>query len=270
MTSKQWQLAHDAAQRYESILVTAILGAFARALVDWAALDTSSVVVDVGCGTGAAARFAAQKMGTSGKVIGTDVNPGMLEVAKSLPEVDGAAIDWRQESAYDLSLADESVDAVLCAQTLQFLDNPTNGLREMHRILKPGASAYVSLWCDIEQSPYFDVLVNAIARHINPDTAAGLGAAFQLSDVNTISDHVHAAAFSDLTTEVAELDLDLPPIAEFVPKHIGATPMGAGYNAASPATQQAILDEMRERLAAYQTETGMRVPFRSHLIQAVR
>lgn len=56
-TSRQWQLAHEAAERYEHILVPAILGPFAQALVKWSALQPDEVVVDIGCGTGAAARL---------------------------------------------------------------------------------------------------------------------------------------------------------------------------------------------------------------------
>lgn len=59
-TSTQWQLARDAAERYERILVPAILGPAARALVEWSDLQEGEAIVDIGCGTGAAARFAGR------------------------------------------------------------------------------------------------------------------------------------------------------------------------------------------------------------------
>jgi ubiquinone/menaquinone biosynthesis C-methylase UbiE len=52
-TSTQWQLARDAAERYERILVPAILGPVARALVEWSSLSDGEAVLDIGCGTGA-------------------------------------------------------------------------------------------------------------------------------------------------------------------------------------------------------------------------
>ncbi|MEL7236432.1 MAG: methyltransferase domain-containing protein, partial [Chloroflexota bacterium] len=243
MTSKEWQLAHGAAARYEEILVPAILGPFAKALADWADINTGDTVVDVGTGTGAAARYAA---GRAGKVIGMDVNPGMLAVAGELPEVDGAPIEWREASAYALPMEDVSVDVVLCSQVLQFLKERTKALNEMKRILKPGKAAYISLWCDIEQSPYFDALVKTVAEHISEDTAAGLGSAFQLTDADEIHALMETADFGSVKMKVSTIELPLSPVPEFVPRHIGATPMGAGYNAAGEATQQAILDAMQQ------------------------
>jgi len=266
MTSKQWQLAEDAAKRYEEILVQAILGPFAQALVDWVDFDDVTTVVDVGCGTGAATRFAAAKLENTAKVIGTDINTAMLKVAESLPTTGGAEIEWREANAYKLPFDDASVDVVLCAQSLQFMPERDKALSEMHRILKAGGSAYISLWCEIEDSPYFDALVATIAKHISADTAAGLGSAFKLTDLDEITASVQAGGFQVESTK-AGLNLNLPPIAEFVPKHIRATPMGAGYNAAFPETQQAILDDMTERLAEYVNDDGMEVPFCSHLIR---
>jgi ubiquinone/menaquinone biosynthesis C-methylase UbiE len=49
--STQWQLAQDVAERYESILVPAILGPFAKALVDHVDIRPGDIVLDVGCGT---------------------------------------------------------------------------------------------------------------------------------------------------------------------------------------------------------------------------
>ena len=202
MTSKKWQLTNDAAQRYEAIAVRSILGAFAEALVDTADLDDAGLVIDIGCGTGAATRYAATKMKASAKIIGVDVNEGMLAVAQSLPPVKGASIEWKQDSAYDLSFADEHVDSVLCAQVLQFMDKREDAIREISRVLKNGQSLYLSLWSPIEESPYFDSLVKAIAKHINEDTAVGLGSAFNLSQTDEIKALLDAQ-FSNVTFQVS-------------------------------------------------------------------
>jgi SAM-dependent methyltransferase len=266
--STQWQLALDAAVRYEQVLVPAILGPAARALVDWASLKPGETVLDVGCGTGAATRFAAEQVGPAGRVSGIDVNAGMIAVARSLPLLDGVAIDWQVESAYSIPLSDRSQDVVLCAQTLQFLSERGKALAEMQRVLKPGGRAVLSLWCEIESSPYFQALVEAVSGRIGPETAEGLGAAFNLSNSEEIRRLVSGANFETVEITAKQLDLDLPPLPEFVPRHVQATPMAPGFNAAPERARRAVVRDVAERLAGYQTETGVRVPFRTHLVRA--
>ena len=269
-TSTQWQLAASAAGRYEEVLVPSILGPAAQALVAWAVLKPGEHFADIGCGTGAATRFAAKAVGRTGRAIGIDINPGMLAVAKSALAGEAAATQWIEAGADSLPLPDQSLDAVLCAQTLQFLKDRPAALGEMRRVLKPGGRAMVSLWCGLADNPYFDALVAAIAKRIDPETAMGLGAAFQLSNAEEIHTLFLNAGFPSVEMTVAQCDLDLPRVAEFVPRHVGATPMAAGFNAASQNVRDLIVEDVASRLASYRTESGIRVPFRTNLVKAKR
>lgn len=268
-TSTQWQLARGAAERYERVLVPAILGPAARALVDFAAPLAAEPVLDVGCGTGAAARYAAEKVGAAGRVVGVDVNAGMIDVAQSLP-VAGAQVEWPVESAYRLPFPEAEFDVALCAQTLQFLDDRPRALAAVHRVLRPGGRVAVSLWCEMAASPYFAALVAAVTQHLGAETAQGLGAAFGLSDLGTIRTLVEGAGFTELRATTVELDLELPELADFVPRHVAATPMAPGFAAASPAQQRAVVAEVASRLDAPASGACPRVPFRTYLVQAAR
>ncbi|HBY99075.1 MAG TPA: transposase [Chloroflexi bacterium] len=268
ITSTQWQLAREAAERYEQILVPAILGPAAQALANWAEPGEGESVLDVGCGTGVAARFAAEKVGASGRVIGIDVNAGMIEVARSLSTINGTAIEWYENNACQLPLEDQEVDLVLCAQSLQFMTDRRSALAEMHRVLKPDGRAALSLWCDIQENPYFHALTETIARHISQDTAAGLMAIFGLSKANEIRSVLSEAGFHSIKMKVQQLNLALPKLKDFVPRHIIATPMAAGFNAASPLVQVKVIQEVAERLELYTTESEVCIPFRTHLVLA--
>lgn len=269
-TSTQWQLAREAAERYEQIVVPAILGPAAQALAELSALQRGETVLDVGCGTGTAARYAAEHVGCSGRVIGVDVNAGMIEVAQSLPVVQGATIEWYEQNAYHLPLPDQSVDVTLCSQTLQFLHDRPAALAEMRRVLKPDGRLAVSLWCDIQENPYFHALVEAMSVHVGRETAVGLQAAFGLSAADEIRVLFVEAGLQGLDMTLKQLDLALPDVQDFVPRHISATPMAAGFNAASIVTQQAVVQEVAEQLAPYATTTGICLPFRTHLAMATQ
>jgi len=69
---------------------------------------------------------------------------------------------------------------------------------------------------------------------------------------------------------VVQLELDVPALTEFVPRHISATPMAAGYAAAPVDTQRAVVDAIVGHLAQYQTNADVRIPFRSHMARGYR
>ena len=269
-TSTQWQLARDSAERYEQILVPAILGPAARALVKWSGLKSGDAVLDLGCGTGAATFPAAERVGTSGRVAGIDVNAGMIDVARSRSAAQSVAIEWVEENAAQLPFGDQSFDVVLCAQTLQFLDGRPRVLAEVYRVLRPSGRLALSLWCDIQRSPYFHVLVQAISRHIGVETASGLQAAFGLSDPDRIGGLLQEAGFTRPGFMVKRIELDFAELEDFVPKHISATPMAAGFNAASEVARRGVVQEVVENLTPYQENAGFRIPFETHLVTASR
>ncbi len=268
-TSTQWRLAGDAAERYETILVPTILGPFAKALVDFAEIRPGDVVLDVGCGTGAASRFAATCAGAAGRVVGVDINAGMLAAAKSRHAPEGSApLDWREADASKLPVDDASADVVLCAQTIQFLSERTPALREMHRAVKPTGRVVVSVWRALDENPYFEGLVRAVERHIGHDTANGLRAAFSLTDADAIQSLVAGAGFRDITVETLSLELDLPPLSVFVPSHIAATPMAKGYADATDEARAAVVRDVIEAVGAFAPTTTPRIPYRSHVVSS--
>lgn len=270
-TSAQRQLAREAAERYERILVPAILGPFAEALVDWTSIVEGEVVLDVGCGTGTAARRASEYTGASGRVNGIDANPGMIAVARSIAVSEETAIEWQEASADHLPHPDASVDVVLCAQTLQFLENRSRALAEMHRVLKPGGRVSVSLWCEIQQNPYFDVLAAAITSHIGDETASGLGATFGLTDHDEILALLVGAGFERVEISTTLLELDLPPMEDFVPLHISATAVAAGYKAAPEDRRRAVVQEIISRFDSFQVDDrNHRVPFSSYFARGYK
>ncbi len=93
------------------------------------------------CGTGIVARYATPLLGAEGSVVALDVSPDMLAVARALPEPAGAAVEWQEGDATSLALPDSAFDLVLCQQGLQFFPDRAAAVREMRRVLAPGAAS---------------------------------------------------------------------------------------------------------------------------------
>ncbi|MEZ6004303.1 MAG: metalloregulator ArsR/SmtB family transcription factor [Planctomycetota bacterium] len=111
-------------------------------------LDGPLTLADLGCGTGYMARALAA---FSGRLICVDPSPGMLEQARRalahLPP--STQVEYRQGDIEDLPLEDASLDGALAGMVLHHLERPDTALREMRRVLRPGARAVV-----LELSPH--------------------------------------------------------------------------------------------------------------------
>ena len=92
---------------------------WAPLLIEQAALNPGQRVLDLACGTGVVGRLAAPHLGVTGEVVGFDLNPGMLAVARSLPPPQGATVEWREGDAGSLPFAEALFDVAFCQLGLQ-------------------------------------------------------------------------------------------------------------------------------------------------------
>ena len=145
----QWQVAGNAPEVYERELVPAVFGVWAPILVELAHPRPGERVVDVACGTGIVARIATARVGPTGVVVGVDLNPGMLSVARSVMLTDSrssAPIQWQEASADKLPFPGESFDIVYCQLGLQFFADRPAALREMRRVLSLEGRLALMVW----------------------------------------------------------------------------------------------------------------------------
>ena len=198
MSEAQDDPALVAAQNYEKNVVTYITIPITAILLEHASPQPGEHVVDVACGTGVVARQTAPRVGAAGTVVGVDINPAMLAVARSLPAPEGAFIEWREGSASALPLPDDAFDLALCQAGLQFFPDRLAALREMHRVLRPGGRVVLSVARSLEHNPASQVIWEAIARHLNT-TPAVLARQFSLGDAGELRALLESAGFADVT-----------------------------------------------------------------------
>lgn len=117
----------------------------AEAVIDVAAIESGMQLLDIGCGTGNAAILAAR---AGANVIGLDPGKRLLEVARARADREGLTITWRQGDALALPFDDASFDRVVSVFALIFAPDPQRAANELVRVMRPGARAVVTSWCD--------------------------------------------------------------------------------------------------------------------------
>ena len=95
-------------------------------------------------------------------------------------------------------------------------------------------------------------------------------AAFGLSDPLELCGLATEAGLAEPSLQTLAFEQALPAPDDFVPAHVGATPMGAGFDAATEAARRAVVDAVSEGLGGFRTDDGMRVPFSTHVVTAAR
>jgi SAM-dependent methyltransferase len=195
-------------------------------------------VLDVGCGPGFYTAELFEQVGASGAVVGVDASAAMLAAAAR--RCPGAT--FHEGLATELQVADESFDAALTVQVLEYVEDVDAALAELHRVLRPGGRALV--W-DVDWSTAsmhssdparMDRVLKAWDGHLaHPALPRTLGAGLRRAGFEAVRAEGHAFATIDFDDETYGASL-VPMIEGYV----------GGEEAAAWAAEQRALGERGE------------------------
>jgi ubiquinone/menaquinone biosynthesis C-methylase UbiE len=260
------------AETYEAFMVPPLFAPFARRLVDLAAPQRRDRVLDVGCGTGIAARDVAARLGPDASIVGLDASPDMLAVARSVADARGIQIDWREGRAEALPFPDGSFSLVLCQFALMFFTDRDAALSEMRRVLADRGRAAINVWQSIDLHPFYQTLDLVIEQHLG--TASGqIRDIFLLADPDELRRMLTDAGFRDAQITPVSLTARFPNPEGFLAGEIDVD------TASIPAMQRLDAEErqalvagiradMEEPLSAVTAGGYVIMPFHAYLVQA--
>jgi demethylmenaquinone methyltransferase/2-methoxy-6-polyprenyl-1,4-benzoquinol methylase len=167
------------ARRYDltnSVMTAGIDASWRRKAIDVLDPAVDARLLDLCCGTGVMTRDLASRT-PNGHVIGVDFSPVMLEVARA--KNSKSNIEFVQADALHLPFENESFDGATMGFSMRNLVDVAEGLREIRRVLRPGAS-FVNL--EISKPPnlvwrkmfylHFYGVVPLLGRIVGGDAAA--------------------------------------------------------------------------------------------------
>ena len=130
-----------------------------------ASLEEGQTILDLGSGAGFDCFLAAEKVGYTGKVIGVDMTPEMIEKArKNTNKTDYQNIEFRLGEIENLPVADNEVDVIISNCVINLSPNKEKVFKEAWRVLKPGGKLMVSDIVLLKELP--DQIKNSIQAYV--------------------------------------------------------------------------------------------------------
>ena len=174
-----------------------------------AALRPGETVLDLGSGAGFDAFLAAREVGASGRVIGVDMTPEMLERARRNAAASGFDnVEFRAGHIEALPVDDDSVDVIISNCVINLVPDKTAVYREVARVLRAGGRAIIS---DIVlDAPLPPVIADSVAAF----TGCVAGAALRDDYLRIIADAglvdvevVNDSGFGEMAVAMVPADL---------------------------------------------------------------
>jgi ubiquinone/menaquinone biosynthesis C-methylase UbiE len=236
------------AEGYRLRLEPVIFAPWARRLIDFVGLAPGQVVLDVASGTGVVARAAAVRTGPRGRVIASDISPGMLAHVATGVDPSGAKVETLECSATALKLPDASVDVVLCQQGFPFIPDRAAAAREMRRVLRPGGKAGVAVWLAGKRLEPIQTYSEVLQAQGVPEPFPQAYVTDQRRmSVAEVEQALKAGGFTAVEVATQELELAWPDLEAAV-LGITGTPFAPAFTALDGAAQGRVLTAVRGRL----------------------
>ena len=244
-----FQVTPEIAEMYEATFVPFLFAGLARSLVDAAKVSPGQRLLDVACGTGIVARTAAELIGSTGRVVGLDLNEAMLNVARRA----GPELEWRQGDAADLPFADGEFDVVTCQSGLMFVPDEPAAVTEMARVTDSGGTVAIQLWSAPERQPGFGPLADSVARHAGPESVNLISTYFRLGDLDQFGKVCASAGLEVTGVSRLPVILRAGSIDEYVKTEVESTPL---VEQLSEDAYDKIRADAHAALAQYCDESG--------------
>ena len=176
------------------------------AVIERAQLKPGEIVLDLGTGTGAIAERAAAAVGSAGQVVGVDISPEMLALARRRMAARAIAnVSLREGRGESIPADDHTFDVVLSSLTLMYVIDRAAAAREIARVLRPGGRLVTTVWggpdeCDI-------VLFQSTAgKFAGPPPVPGVGPGALADPTPFLEELADAGIKAEVETEIFGFD----------------------------------------------------------------
>lgn len=234
------------------------------AMIAMAGVQCGTHVLDVAAGAGGQTLDLAERVGPTGAVVAVDLSPALVALGERRARHAGAAqVRWRVGDGENLPVESASFDAVVSRLGLMLFPDPLQGLREMHRALRPGGCVCTVVFAGPQRNPCITALMTTALRHAGVPARDPFmpGSLFSLARPGQLDALFHEAGFRDVATTAMDAVFPMPTVDNYLTfVRSSASPVLQILEGLGEAAAQAAWDDVRQQLLAFETPGGWRGP----------
>jgi len=224
MTTPAAQFTGDIPRYYDRHLGPIIFEDYAADLARRAAAIGGKEVLEIAAGTGISTIALRKALPASTRIVATDLNEPMLEIAK---EKLGSAenITFRQADAMALPFDDDAFDLVVIQFGVMFFPDKPAAFSEARRVLKPGGTLLFNVWGTMQANPFGEIAHSSGAHFLPDNPPQFYKTPFGYADIARVRDDFASAGFSDVAHDLVRIDKEVRDWRHFAHGAVWGNPM---------------------------------------------
>lgn len=211
-------------EHYDHGLGPMIFADYASDMAERVAAFHPQSVLETAAGTGIVTRAMRNALPAGVRLVATDLNPPMLDIARTKFGKDDQ-VEFQPADAMALPFADGSFDAVVCQFGVMFFPDKPKSYREVLRVLAPGGAFLFSVWDAHRYNPYARIANEVVARFFPADPPQFYQVPFSCHQIDPIKESLLAAGFTELNVSVITRERTIPDAARFARGMIHGNPI---------------------------------------------
>jgi ubiquinone/menaquinone biosynthesis C-methylase UbiE len=223
MTDQNANFVGSIPEYYDRGLGPVLLADFADDTARRVAAFAPARVLETCAGTGIVTRRLRDLL-PAAQLTATDLNPPMLEVARSKFDPEEAVV-FRPADATALPFDDGQFDMVVCQFGVMFFPDKPKSYREAYRVLSSGGHYVFSVWDAARYNPMARMLDEVLARFFPDDPPTFMQIPFGYYQVDEIREATAEAGFRDFTASVVSFAKPVEDWASFSHGQVHGSPL---------------------------------------------
>jgi ubiquinone/menaquinone biosynthesis C-methylase UbiE len=238
-------------------------------------LRSGDRVLDAGCGWGETSIEIAQRVGTTGTVVGIDCCGAFLDTARKDASGAGLANVTFVEADVQAYPFEPVYDFCFSRFGTQFFENPVAGLRNMRAALKPGGIMTMIVWRGRVDNPWLTRSKEVVLRYLPPvqENAATCGPGpFSMADPDVVTEQLRIAGYSNVRFERVDAEVMVGrDVDEAVAFQLAIGPAGEVYREAGKEAERhhdLVVAALKRELGQFTRPEGVMMQSSSWLVTA--